>query len=70
MNTFPLTPAFPEREYLSCGVNMSTNTLKIPGTSKTAFFELISFQIFQKILQKHCRADLSSDSDPLNPLTC
>ena len=34
-------------------------------TSKTEFFELISFQSDQKIWQKYCRTDLSSVWDPL-----
>ena len=65
-----LNTRFTETEYLSSGVNMLTNSLKISDTTKTEFFELIFFQSDQKIWQKYCRADLSSDSDPLNPLTC
>ena len=44
---------------------MLTNSLKISSTTKTEFFELMSFQSIQKIWQKYCRADLSSISDPL-----
>ena len=42
------TLAFTETEYLSSGVNMLTNSLKISDTTKTEFFELISFQSDQK----------------------
>ena len=65
-----LNTRFTETEYLSSGVNMLTNSLKISDTTKREFFELMFFQSDQKIWQKYCRADLSSDSDPLNPLTC
>ena len=59
--------AFTEQEYLSSGVNMLTNSLKISDTNKKEFFELIFLHIDQKKLQKYCRADLSSG---LDPLTC
>ena len=48
MNWLRQTFAFTEREYLSLGVNMLTNSLKISDTTKTEFFELISFQSDQK----------------------
>ena len=57
----PLT----DREYLSSGVNMLTNSLKISDTTKREFFELIIFQSNEKIRQKYCRADLWSVSDTL-----
>ena len=41
--------AFTEREYLSSGVNMLTNSLKIYDTTKREFFELIPIQSDQKI---------------------
>ena len=59
--------AFTEAEYLSSGLNMLINSLKISDTTKTEFFELISFQIDYKKWQKYSLADLSSLS---NPLTC
>ena len=43
------TPAFTERQYLSSGVNMLTNNLKISDKTKTQFFDLISFQSDQII---------------------
>ena len=70
MNWLGLTFSFTEREYLSLGVNMLTNNLKISDTTETQFFELISFQSDRKIYRKYCCADLRSDSDPLDPLTC
>ena len=36
-----LVIAFPEREYLSSGVNILTNKLKISDIAKTELFELI-----------------------------
>ena len=47
------------------GVNMVPKSLKICDTSKKAFMELIFLESDQKISQKHCRADLSSVSNPL-----
>ena len=47
------------------GVNMVPKSLKICDTSKKAFMELIFLESYQKISQKHCRADLNSVSDPL-----
>ena len=44
---------------------MLTKTQKISDTSKKAFMALIFFESFQKISLKHCRADLSSVSEPL-----
>ena len=46
---------------------MLTNNLKISGTTKSEFFELIFFQTHQKIWQKYCPAELST---VLEPLTC
>ena len=60
-----LTRTFTEREYLSSGVNMLTNSLKISDTSKTEFLELIFFQNAQKIWQNNCCADLCSVLDHL-----
>ena len=57
----PLT----DREYLSSGVNMLTNSLKISDTTKTEFFELVFFQSDQKIWENYRQADLSCVSDPL-----
>ena len=64
MNWFRYTLAFLEREYLSSGVNMLTNSLKILDTIKTEFFELIFFLNDQKLWQKFCHADLIIVSDP------
>ena len=50
---------------MSSEVNILTNSLKISGSTKKEFFELISFQSIQKIWQEYCSADLSSISDPL-----
>ena len=44
-----LNTRFTETEYLSSGVNMLTNSLKISDTTKTEVLELISFQSYQKI---------------------
>ena len=44
---------------------MLTNSLKILPTTKTKFLDVIYFQTDEKIVQKHCRADLRSLSDPL-----
>ena len=44
---------------------MLTNSLKFLDTTKTDILELISFQSDEKIVQKHCRVDLSSLSEPL-----
>ena len=52
-------------EYLSSGVKMLTNILKISATTKTELFELIFFQSSQKIWQKYCPEDLSSLADAL-----
>ena len=65
MNWLRESPAFTEREYLSSGVIMLTNSLKITDTTLTKFLELIFFQSDQKIWQKYCRAGLSSLSDTL-----
>ena len=54
-----------QRKYLSSGVNMLTNSLKIIDTSKTLFLKIIFFQSDQKIWQKYSLADLSSVSDHL-----
>ena len=48
MNWLHWTHAFTEREYLSSGVNMLTDNLKILDTTKTQFFDFISFQSDQK----------------------
>ena len=45
----PLDTRFTEREYLSSGVNMLTNSLKTLDTTKTEFFERIFFLNDQKI---------------------
>ena len=44
-HSFPFT----EGEYLSSGVNMLTNSLKISDTTKTKFFEVILIQSDQEI---------------------
>ena len=44
-----LNTLFYERECLSLGVNMLTNSLKISQTTKNDIFELIFFQRDQKI---------------------
>ena len=56
-----------EREYLSSGVNMLTNNLKIIDTTKKEFSEIILFQSDQKLWEKHCCGDLASVP---NTLTC
>ena len=43
LNWLRYTRAFTEREYLSSGVNKLTNSVKISGTTKTEFLELIFF---------------------------
>ena len=65
LNWFRSTLTFPEREYLTSGVNMLRNSLKISGTTKTEFFELKFFQIDKKIWQNCCLEDFSSVSDHL-----
>ena len=44
----PLT----DREYLSSGVNMLTNSLKISDITKTEFLKLVSFQTDPKMWQR------------------
>ena len=44
-----LNTSFIEREYLTSGVNMLTNSLKISDTSKKQYLDLIFFQSDQKI---------------------
>ena len=44
---------------------MLTNSVNISDTTKTQFFELISFQSDQTIRQKYCRENLNSVSEPL-----
>ena len=39
---------FTDREYLSSGVNMLTNSVKISDTTKTEFSKLTFFQIHKK----------------------
>ena len=56
---------FTERVYLLSGVNMLRNSLEISYTSKKRFMGLILIESYQKITQKHCRADLSSVWDTL-----
>ena len=51
--------------YLSSGVNMLTNSIKISNTTETEFSKLIFFQVGQKREQKYCRSDLRNVSDPL-----
>ena len=63
----PLKTPFTEREFLSSGVNMLTNNVKIEDTTKTEFFELIFFQSDQKIWEKYCHSVLNSVS---GSLTC
>ena len=47
---------------------MLTNSLNVSDTTKTEFFELTFSQSAQKILQKYCWTDLSSDLEPLTSL--
>ena len=56
------TLPFTERQYISLGVNMLKNNLKISDTTKTEFFELISFQSDLEKGEIYCLADLSSVS--------
>ena len=56
---------FIEREYVSSGVNILTNSLKISDTTKTEFFGLMVFQNDEKIWQNYCNEDFSSVWDPL-----
>ena len=58
---------FTERELLSSGVNMLTNSLKISYSIKTELSKMMHFQIDQKIWEKYFPADLSN---LLEPLTC
>ena len=44
--------AFTEREYLSSGLNLLTNRLKISETSKNEFLELTFFHRVKKIWLK------------------
>ena len=44
--------AFTEREYLSSGLNLLTNRLKISETSKNEFLELTFFHSVKKIWLK------------------
>ena len=44
--------AFTEREYLSSGLNLLTNRLKISETSKNKFLELTFFHRVKKIWLK------------------
>ena len=45
---FVLDTRFYWKRILVFGVNMSTNNIKISATTKTQFFDLISFQSAQK----------------------
>ena len=60
-----LNTNFAEREYLSLGVNMLTNSLKIWDTTKKKLLELKFFQIDRKIWKNYTREDFSRVSDPL-----
>ena len=51
---------------LVIGCHYPNKDLKISYTSKKAFVRLIFFQSDEKISPKHCRANLSSFSHPLN----
>ena len=53
------------REYLSSGVNVLTNGLKIFDSTNTDIFELIFSQSDVKDRQNYCRADFSNVWDPL-----
>ena len=48
MNWFRETLAFTEREYLSSGVNMLTNSLKVSDTTKTEFLRSFYFRLMKK----------------------
>ena len=53
------------REYLSSGVNVLTNNLKISDVTNADIFQLNLYRIHLKIGKQWCRADFSSDSNPL-----
>ena len=53
------------REYLSSGVNVLTNSVKISDVTKAAFFQLNIFRILGKREKSWCRVDFSSVSNPL-----
>ena len=68
LNWLCWTLIFAEREYLSSckqTVNMLTNSLKIPDTTKTEFFALKFSQSDEKIWKNYFWAELSSVSKPL-----
>ena len=52
-------------EYLSSGVNVLTNNLKISDVTKADFLQLNLSQIHRKRGKKWCRFDFSSVSNPL-----
>ena len=54
-----------ESIYLSSGVNMLTNSLKISDNTQTQFIELILFQSNKRIWEKYCREELSNVLEPL-----
>ena len=53
------------REYLSSGVNVLTNSLKISDMTKADFFQLNLSQIRGKIEKLWCGANFGSVSNPL-----
>ena len=55
---------------LVIGCQYAKKSVKISDTSKKMLKGLISFESYQKMTQKHCRADLSSVSDPLTCWLC
>ena len=67
MNSLLRTLTFTGREYLSLGVNMPTNSLKILDTTEREYFELKLFQSDGKMWENYFFVHLSS---LLHPLTC
>ena len=54
-----------QREYLSSGVNVLTNSLEISDVTKADILQLNLSPIHGKIGKYLCRADFSSISNPL-----
>ena len=52
-------------EYLTSGVNVLTNSLKIPDVTKADIFKLNLSRIHGKIEKESCRANFSSVSNSL-----
>ena len=67
LNWFRLRLTSTERNYLSSGVSMLRNSLKISDTTKKKIFKVNFFQIDQRIWQSYCCEDFSI---VLETLTC